>query len=138
MLTDAEITIAAGRLDTGKLSLSDVDSLISSFRLLLGPLEDTYGYELATDLEAVDDTGNTRKRAAKLAAVLIRLQFEDFGVSDLVGELENSDASQRRLLIAYGFSILYRLPIELAYLDLISRTLIGKIYSSSIPITYVP
>lgn len=138
MLTDAEITAAASRLNTGKLTESDVDSLVSAFRLLLGPLEVTYNYDLVTDLEALDDTANTRKKAAKLAAILIRLQAEDFGVASLLGDFENLDSEQRRLLIAYGFTILYTLPAELAYLDLISRAMIGRVNSSSVPITFVP
>jgi hypothetical protein len=54
MLTDAEIISAASRLTAGKLSGSDVDSLVSSFRLVLGPLEDSYGFTLVADLEALE------------------------------------------------------------------------------------
>src|ERR1035437_8236182 len=113
MLTDTEITAGNSRLTAGKLSGSDVDSLVSTFRLLLGPLEDLYQMDLITDLEALNDTSNTRKKAAKLAACLIRLIAEDFGVSNFTGSYENSDYDQRRLFTIYALSILYKVPAEL-------------------------
>jgi hypothetical protein len=141
MLTDAEITSAASRLVNGKLTGSDVDELVSAFRLVLGPLEDTYAQfnNMATQLEAVDDTLNDRKRAAKLAAVVLRLKEEDFGVSDLVGELVNSDKEQRKLYSVYGISILWKVPAELAYLlDQVKVYTLIRTYSSSVPVTFVP
>jgi hypothetical protein len=141
MLTDAEITSAVDRLTNGKLSGSDVDELVSAFRLVLGSLEDKYERfnNLVSDLEAVDDTANDRKRAAKLAAIVLRLKGEDFGVSDLVGELENSDTEQRRLFTVYGISILWKVPDELAYLlDQVRMYTLTRTYSASVPVTYVP
>lgn len=139
MLTDAEITAAATRLTTGKLSGSDVDSLVSTFRLLLGPLEDTYKFDLVGDLEALDDTANTRKKAAKMAACLIRLIDEDFGVSNLNGSFENSDDEQRRLFTIYALSIMYKIPLELAYFDLFTRVSIAsRRTSQSVDVTFVP
>lgn len=140
MLTDAEITAAGtARLTAGKLSGSDVDSLVSTFRLLLGPLEDTYEMDLVGDLEALDDTANDRKKAAKMAACLVRLINEDFGVATLTDGLDNSDDDQRRLFTIYALSILYKIPVELAYFDLFTKvTTASKKFSSSVLTTLVP
>lgn len=141
MLTDAEITDAASRLQSGKLTGSDVDELVSAFRLVLGSLEDKYERfnNLVTDLEAVDDTGNDRQKAAKLAAIVLRLKGEDFGVSELLGDFVNSDAEQRRLFTVYGISILWKVPDELAYLlDQVRSFNLTRTYSASVPITFVP
>jgi hypothetical protein len=120
MLTDAEIISAASRLTAGKLSGSDVDSLVSSFRLVLGPLED-------------------RKKAAKMAACHLRLVNEDFGVSNLRGSFENSDDEQRRLFIIYALSILYPIPIELMDEETFSQYMRSATkFASSVPVTIVP
>jgi hypothetical protein len=139
MLTDTEITAGTARLTAGKLSGSDVDSLVSTFRLLLGPLEDTYDMNLVEDLEALDDTTNTRKKAAKMAACLIRLIAEDFGVSYLTGGFENSDYDQRRLFTIYALSILYKIPPELMDSETFNQAMVAaRRFSSSVPITFVP
>lgn len=139
MLTDAEITAAASRLESGKLSGSDVDSLVSTFRLLLGPLEDTYEFNLVDDLEALDDTGNTRAKAAKLAACLLRLINEDFGVATITQGIDNSDEEQRKLFTIYALSILYKIPVELMDADTFNQTLrAARRTSSSVEITFVP
>lgn len=140
MLTDAEITAAGtARLASGKLSGSDVDSLVSTFRLLLGPLEDVYEMDLVGDLEALDDTGNTRKKAAKLAACLVRLINEDFGVSNLTGGFENSDDEQRRLFTIYALSILYKIPVELMDAEIFTKVMIAaRRTSQSVKVTFVP
>lgn len=139
MLTDAEITSAITRLEDGKLSGSDVDSLVSTFRLLLGPLEDVYEMDLVGDLEALDDTGNTRNKAAKLAACHLRLVEEDFGVSNLRGSFENSDDEQRRLFTIYALSILYKIPVELMDAETFTKVMTAaRRYSSSVPIRFVP
>lgn len=140
MLTDAEITTAgAARLITGKLSGSDVDSLISVFRLLLGPLEDLYEMGLISDLEALDDTLDTRKKAAKMAACHLRLVNEDFGVSNLAGDFENSDNDQRRLFTIYALSILYKVPAELMDSETFTKVMIAaRRFSASVPTTFVP
>lgn len=139
MLTDVEIVSARSRLTAGKLSGSDVDSLVSVFRLVLGPLEDAYKFNLLEDLEALDDTSNTRDKAAKLAACHLRLVNEDFGVAILSSGLENSDDEQRRLFIIYALSILYKLPIELMDDEGFIRMLqAARRFAASVPITIVP
>lgn len=143
MLTDAEITSAASRLvagtagSHGKLSESDVDSLVSIFRLVLGPLEDQYGYDLYADLEALDDTENTKKKAAKLAACLLRLIDEDFGVARIVKGIENDDEDQRRLFTIYALSILYKIPVELSENYVFDRiNLLSRRYAQSVRTTF--
>lgn len=140
MLSDQEIQAAAtARLITGKLTGSDVDDLVSAFRLVLGPLEETLELDLRGDLESLDDTSDTRKKAAKMAACVIRLQNEDFGVASLTGELENSDHEQRRLFTIYALGLLYVLPIELTYMEPIDkvRNITSK-KTVSVPVTFVP
>lgn len=139
MLTDAEILSANTRLTAGKLSGSDVDSLVSAFRLVLGPLEDKYEYNLQDDLEALDDTANTRKKAAKLATCHLRLIDEDFGVSILTSGLENDDTLQRRLFTIYALSILYKIPQELMDEESLKNYLqAARRFSQSIDVTFVP
>lgn len=138
MVSDEEVTLAGtARLINGKLTLTDVDSLVSTFRLLLGPLETTGNYNLEADLISLDDTGNDRKRAAKMAACLVRLINEDFGVADLTGELQNSDEEQRNLFTLFAFSILYPIPAELLYRDLYMKFSLVRRYSQSVRINTV-
>jgi hypothetical protein len=114
MLNSDEITYATTNLlEDGKLPLQTVDDLIQAFRLVIGPLEAVYNYEFETVLTALDDTGNTRKRAAKMAACNLRLINEDFGVSVITDGLTNSDRDQRELFTLFAFSLLYPIPIEL-------------------------
>ena len=137
MLSDVEIDLAANRLLDGKLTAVDVDSLISSFRTLLGPLE--INYPLAVDLGALDDTavGSPRK-AAKMAAILVRLIAEDFGVDLIDSQLVSSDNDQRNLLLIYGFSLLYPIPVELVSQDIYNRVSYSGRKSQTIDVVTIP
>jgi hypothetical protein len=137
MLSDAEIELAANRLESGKLTAKDVDSLVSSFRTLLGPLE--ANYTLEADLILLDDSAvGSPLKASKMAAILIRLINEDFGVDFIDGQLKSSDDDQRRLLLIYGFTLLYPLPIELVAQDIYNRVSYSGRKSQSIDIVTIP
>lgn len=114
MISADDIAIGQARLDNGKLTFDDVDSLISVFRILCGPLESDKKYKFEEDLTAIDDTGNTRNKAAKLAGTLARVIDEDFGVDQLRTSLWSNDNDQRRIFALFAFSLLYMIPAELA------------------------
>jgi hypothetical protein len=140
MLSDAEITAAASRLVSNKLSLKDVDTLVAAFRTILGGLEVRDNMNLVSTLEALDDTGaSSRSKAAKMAAVVVRLQGEDFGVANITQGIRNSDEDQRNLFLIYAISELYTLPTELAYQeDFIKVGAVNKRSSNKMNVTYVP
>lgn len=136
MLSDTEIqdgSAADIRLVNDKLTGSDVDDLVSAFRSVLGTLETKYSRfnDMSGDLESLDDSVNTRKLARKMAAYLLRLKNEDFGVATIQSTILNSDEEQRKLFIVSALGLLYEIPDELAYLDPISRASNKKLYSSS-------
>lgn len=114
MISAGDIAIGQARLEGTKLNLDDVDSLISVFRILCGPLEIDKKYKFEEDLTAVDDDNNTRKKAAKLAGTLARVIDEDFGVDQLRTSLWSNDNDQRRIFALFAFSLLYSIPAELA------------------------
>jgi len=139
MLTDDEITAAAARLTAGKLSGMDVDSMVQNFRILLGPLESTNNYQLQSTLEALDDTLDTRQRAAKVAACLVRLIDSDFGVDLLQSTLVSSDKDQRFLYTLFAFSLFWPIPAELMDDEAYQKFLIlSRSISSSVQVTIVP
>jgi hypothetical protein len=123
MINTADITIGNQRLvtDTKKLTVSDVDSLVSVFRILCGPLEGKYKYEFQSTLEGITDLGNERKKAAKLAGTLARIEDEDFGIDQLRTVLFSSDEEQRRIFALFAFSLLYPIPAELTSLAAFER-----------------
>ncbi len=131
MLSDAEVTAAALTLVDGKLTQKQVNKLVSSFRLLLGPLEVAGDYSLESDLKALDDSGGVDDKAAQMNACLIRLINEDFGVATLDSTLVNSDTEQRELFTLYAFSLMYPIPAELVYRDIYSRLMLLRRQSSS-------
>ncbi|MGB4824928.1 MAG: hypothetical protein WBP82_08505 [Leuconostoc mesenteroides] len=142
MLSDAEIadgSAAATRLSSGKLTLSDVDELVSAFRTVLGSLEEKYVrfHDLVSDIEALDDTTDARKKARKMAACLIRLKNEDFGVATILS-IDNSDEEQRKLFIVFALGLLYKIPDELSYLSSYAISILGRKTSSSVKLITVP
>lgn len=137
MLSSAQIGFGTARLVNGKLTLSDVDSIIQNLRMLVGSLEDQYNYPFETDLIALDDSDG-RERAAKMAAVLVLLISDGFSVLKLTGKnnVAISKEDQRRLTILYMFSLLYRIPPELTELQVLLNMSMFNV-SSSVPITTV-
>lgn len=139
MLSDAEIIAAKTRLKNNKLDLSDVDSLVSAFRSVLGSLENTYKFKLQENLEALDDSApNARGLAAKYAAIHLRLVNEDFGVSILESGLENDDTEQRRIFIIFALGLMWKIPGELSYSNVPGGTANNKVTSSSVRLVTVP
>lgn len=131
MLSDAQITAGAARLNANKLTAKDVDSMVANFRLLTGALETVYDYRFQADLEALDDSdGNVR--AAKMAAVLLLLIDSGFSVLNLAGKVNISKETQRKLIILFAFNMLYPTPVELTDLQVLMNST-GLAVSMSVP-----
>lgn len=149
MLSDSEINYQKDP-DTTRLNVvdgvvttlkySDVDTLVGAFRTVLGSIEQRDNMELQETLEALDDSAaGARDKAAKMAALVVRLQTEDFGVSILTEGMTNSDNDQRNLYIIYGISELWPLPDELIYQDNIFKlSKISRVTSSVVKTIRVP
>ena len=114
MLTAAQITAGSARLESGKLSQSDVDQLVSVFRMFFGSLETKYSYQFESKLEDLDDTGNAEKKAAQVAACIIKMEELGFGVASLVGELNYKEKDEYQQYVIIAFSKLYPLPDEMS------------------------
>ncbi len=117
LLTDDQISAGSLTLLNGKLQPSQVDDLISIWRSYLGTLASNY--QLLTTLEALDDTGNTRKRAAKLAACLLLWQDNQFDVSGFAATAANksgfndSGPGENYEIFKYAFGLFWDIPVEL-------------------------
>src|SRR4051812_21955822 len=85
MLSEAQVTSASTRLDGTKLKPIDVSKLVSAFRMFFGGLEQKYGYQFQAKLEELDDSTNNDKIASQVAAALIVMETEGFGVSGFSG-----------------------------------------------------
>lgn len=134
MISEVDIALGAARLNAGKLTKTDVNSLISVFRILTGPLEADKGYDFKTDLTALDDLdGENEEKAAKMAGTLLRIIDEDFGVDTLMGDLLSNDYEQRRIYALFAFSLLYPIPAELSSIAAFERYLkLQKEYSTAV------
>lgn len=143
MFSDSEILAAKARLKDGangaqgKLSGSDIDSLIGAFRQVLGPLEDAYSFNLQSTLESLDDTTNDKERAAKMAAGLIRLIDQDFDVSTLDTTIVDDANTQRRLFIISMIGLIWKLPAELSQLSAQYQAWASRGRTGSIPMITV-
>jgi hypothetical protein len=73
-----------------------------------------------------------------MAAILIRLINEDFGVATISSTLLNSDDEQRRLFLLYGFGLLYPIPLELISGDVYNRYLMGSRTSQTLRTVTIP
>lgn len=149
MLSDAEINFQKDP-DTTRLNVvsnvpttltyEDVDTLVAAFRTVLGSIEKRDNMKLQETLEAIDDSSiNSRGKAAKMAAIVLRLQNEDFGVALITDGITNSDEDQRKLFIIYAISELWQIPDELVYLeDYIKVAKLGRKTSNSAKVTRIP
>lgn len=132
MISDERIAAGLNRLESGKLSDSDIDNLIGSFRILLGPLEDKYGYDLLADLSSIDDTDNSRQKAAKLAGCVLILYGEDFDTDTIDSTLISNANIYRNLISIFAFSLIHKIPAELMESEAYRRYFLGGIgYSTS-------
>lgn len=117
MLTATQITAGTARLVAGKLAAVDVDQLVSVFRMFFADLEGQYEYDFQGKLEELDDTGNSDKKAAQVAACIIKLEELGFGVASLVGNLNYKEKDEYQQYVIIAFTKLYPLPKEFAIVD---------------------
>lgn len=114
MLTSAQISAGTARLTSGKLTQSDVDQLVSVFRMFFGSLETKYSYEFESKLEALDDTGNTELKTAQVAACIIKMEELGFGVASLTGSVNYKEKDEYWQYVLIAFTKIYPLPDEMS------------------------
>lgn len=117
MLTAAQIATGTARLVSGKLTDVDVDSLVSVFRMFFADLETVYGYEFSAKLSALDDTGNSLKQCAQIAACLNKMETLGFGVASFTGELNYKEKDEYWQYVVIAFTKIYPLPGEFSVYD---------------------
>lgn len=136
MLTSTQIDAGTLRLTEDKLKPVDVDSLVSVFRMFLADLEARYGYDLRGSLESLDDSLDAYKKAAQVAACLIKMEELNFGVASLTGELNYKEKDEYFQYVVIAFSKIYTIPIEWSQYEWKKRQ--GKRTSSTIFTERVP
>lgn len=120
MLTQAEITAGTDRLTDGKLTADDVSALSSVFDLIFAGLT-SYNYQYEDELGDLDDTSDTKKKAAQVAGCIIKLEDLGFLGAKLQGGRSGIDYSEDKeyLKIAlFAFSKIYPIPKEFASFSL--------------------
>lgn len=128
MLTKAQIDAGATRLAANKLTTEDVDKLVGVMRMFFEDLEPKYGYDWKTKLLALDDSGDTARTAAQVAACINQMEALGFGVSSLQGGSdalyykEKDEYWQYVILVHTKF---YTLPLEFTQYPLSRRTHAG-------------
>jgi hypothetical protein len=112
MLTAAEISAGSTRLTANKLKTSDKETLLSVFRLYLKSAAVNFS-DISARLDTLTDTADI-KTAAKLAAVLTKIEETGFGVSELTGGrsgLKFKEADELSFQIRFALTLLgYDLP----------------------------
>ena len=135
MLTTLEIQAGTDRLTAGKLKEEDVTSLVLVFRVLFAGLEESYDYKFKEKLLELSDIGNTEKRAAQVAAILIKLQNFGFGVSELTGQrgagVKFKEMDRYIEHVLFAFASIYPVPAEFSKTDIKRAILLGS-YESSV------
>lgn len=126
MLTEAQITAGTARLVAGKLTAVDVDqaSSILSMDTFFGGLIAKYGYDFKTKLALFDDSGNTNKTAAQIAACLIKMEELTFGVASKQGgpsAVWYKEKDEYWQYVQIIFLKMYELPFELSKFSLARR-----------------
>jgi hypothetical protein len=128
MLTKVQIDAGATRLAANKLTPEDVDKLVGVMRMFFEDLEPKYGYDWKTKLLALDDSGDTARTAAQVAACIDQMEALGFGVSSLQGGSdalyykEKDEYWQYVILVHTKF---YTLPSEFTQYPLSRRSLAG-------------
>lgn len=116
MLTAEQITAGALLLTDNKLTESQVDDIVSIWRIYLGNLAS--GYSLRSTLEAQTDTV-TSKKCAKLAACLTLWQDVQFDVSGFAATNASrngyfdSTERERKEIFLYSFGLFWEIPQSL-------------------------
>jgi hypothetical protein len=112
MLAALEIAAGSGRLNANKLKTSDKETLLSVFRLYLKSAAVNFT-DIGSRLDVLTDTADV-KTAAKLAAILTKIEETGFGVSELTGGrsgLKFREADELSLQIRFALTLLgYDLP----------------------------
>lgn len=121
MLTAAQITAGTARLVDGKLTDEDVSKLTSVFEMFFAELKTKYGYEYASSLAALDDTGSDDKNAAQVAACIIKMEELGFGVASLTGNVNYKEKDEYAQYVLIAFSKIYSIPFEWSQYDLRRR-----------------
>lgn len=141
MLTAVEISAGSTRLSANKLKVSDRETLTSVIRLYLKSAASNFP-DLADRLAALTDSADV-KTAAKLAAVLTKLEDAGFAVGELFGGrsgLKFSQQDQMALQVRFALTLLgYDLPEDFSgSLESSSGSLgAGENYTGSVPIDFV-
>lgn len=112
MFTDAELTAASATLVAGKLSVVDVDRIVSAMKMFFGPLTEIYEYDWSTGLLALDDTIDPRLIAAQVKVCLTRMIDLDFGVASKAGITNYAEKDDYFQYIQYIHTKLYPMPSE--------------------------
>jgi hypothetical protein len=115
MLSDARMSAGRARIDpsTKKIRPDDVRKMVTSLRILLGPLEKKYDFKLYDLITALNDTSDVEEKAAQMAACLLALMDEDFDVDTLDTELVSNANDQRRIFQIYALGLIAEIPEEL-------------------------
>jgi len=141
MITEAQISDAATRLENNKLKARDVESMVSTMRQQLAGLTDRYNWDFQGWFESADDTDQSAEtgkfRAAKIAAVMNLIEDDQFGVAALRNS-SGANFDQDEQLKAYCTWVLglfTHIPHELSKYDLSRRK---RRVSNSTSVTRVP
>ncbi len=129
MLTDAEITAGQGRLTGNKLKPVDVSKLVKVFRMTFTDLEQKNNYDFKAKLEGVDDTGNSEKNAAQIAAALSKMEELGFGSPELGGgrsTIKYKQAEEYLDWVLFIFSTIYPIPPEFSKVNLMRLMFTGR------------
>ena len=115
-LSDEELQTATDSLVNSKLSVSQIEDLISFFRIFLNELASNYSMNEV--LTALEDDANSLT-CAKLVACLNRwneIEFDDGGFAPTNANRTGFNASvdvQEFKIFKYAFTLLWDLPAEL-------------------------
>lgn len=122
MLTPTEITAGVARLQDSKtLKPEDISLLSSVFEMVFAGLTSIYTYEYEDELAELDDSANTKKKAAQVAACIIKLEDLGFLGAKLSGGRSGIDYSQDAeylKIVLFAFSKIYPIPKEFASFSL--------------------
>ena len=119
-ISDDELATATGNLVNSKLTVAQVQDIVSFFRIFLAELASNYSIQ--STLEGLeDDTDN--KTCAKLLACLTRwndLQFDNGGFAPTNANRTGFNASidvEEFKIFRYGWTLLWDLPSNLVSLN---------------------
>lgn len=125
MIGATEIANGEARLTGTKLKPVDVSVLTSLLRDMTAGIEEKYSYQFESKLTALDDSLDSKKVAAQVAASLIELEALGFDGSALTGKSKSGLSYDSNIEfnkhLLFVFAKLYPIPIELSKFDLSRR-----------------